>query len=312
MSSLLILVFSDGFYAFIHYNCGMNKIDKTITTGHFIFLEGFKQICECFYSLFGIRIAFFTTGGEEINPDEGLPCCEYCRIVREELGLKPLCVKSDRDRCLEVTAGGEPLEYVCHSGLSEYIVPLRYEGGVFGNMMIGQFRTSLRPDVSILSAAKAKGIEAAAIEKAFAEVPFVDGVRLSHIEGLLGMLTELITLRRMITNPQRRIIEDIMAFMERNPEKNLSLSEAADISGCSVSTFSAMFKQQTNISFKQYQLTQKLNAAETYLKTRPDMSIKEISERLGFGDQYHFSKIYKKHRGGSPSRQKAEGRRQKG
>lgn len=274
---------------------------NNITAGQFIFLDGFKQVCDCFYSLFGIRIAFFTVDGREIDPDTALPCCDYCRIVRNELGLEPLCEDSDRTRCGQAASLGEPIEYICHAGLCEYIVPLRYENKIFGNMMIGQFRTRSNPQESVLQAAHAKGIERQEIVKAFMNVPYVNDERLVYIKRLLGMLTELITLRRMVTNSQRLIVEDILLFMERNPDKNLSLTQAAKICGCGVSTFSSMFREHTGFSFKQYQLTQKLETAEKLLKTRPDLAVKDISEQLGFSDPYHFSKIYKKHRNVSPS-----------
>ncbi|MFI4911463.1 MAG: PocR ligand-binding domain-containing protein [Sedimentisphaeraceae bacterium JB056] len=269
--------------------------------GNFVFLESFDEICQCFYSLFGIRIAFFTSSGQEINPNDALPLCKYCKQIREDLKLTDKCIDSDQYHCIKASKLSHPLEYVCHSGLSEYIVPLKYEDIVYGNLMIGQYRLSdVIPD-NILSRAKEIGLKPEKIRDAFEKVPLIDQAKLKEIKHLLGMLTELITLRRMVTNLENRSVEDVLLFMDQAPGSNLSLSDAAKMAKCSVSTFASIFKQSTGLSFKQYQLRLKLDKAEQYIKADKKITVKEVAEILGFSDQYHFSKIYKKHKGIAPS-----------
>ena len=40
----------------------------------------------------------------------------------------------------------------------------------------------------------------------------------------------------------------------------------------------------------------KLDKAEEYFRTIPGISIGEVSEKLGYDDQFYFSRIYKKFR----------------
>jgi AraC-like DNA-binding protein len=276
------------------------QMDSSKHIGNFIFLESFEQICRCFYSLFGIRIAFFTFGGDEINPDQALPMCDYCRLVRNGLGLEGKCKASDRSHCIEAARSGKPVDYVCHSGLSEYIVPLKYGDSVFGNMMIGQYRTMWNIPAGIAKAAADAGI-GDELERSFKAVRLVEKEELENIKKLLGMLTELIILRRMVTSMKNHSLERIILFMQQNPAADISLTQASEIAGCSVSAFSAMFREDTSMSFKQYQLKLKLDAAEQILRTEPNTTIKTAAERVGFNDPYHFSKIFKKHKGLCPS-----------
>ncbi len=63
-----------------------------------------------------------------------------------------------------------------------------------------------------------------------------------------------------------------------------------------------LFIKDYGISPSQFLLQQRLNAAIKYLNQtiKNDYSIAEISDRCGFGDQYYFSRIFKKQLGVCP------------
>ncbi len=63
-----------------------------------------------------------------------------------------------------------------------------------------------------------------------------------------------------------------------------------------------LFLKDYGVSPLQYLIQQKLNAAIKYLNhsIKNDYSICEIADRCGFGDQYYFSRIFKKQFGVSP------------
>jgi len=64
------------------------------------------------------------------------------------------------------------------------------------------------------------------------------------------------------------------------------------------------FKALFGITIHQYMLNHKIELAISYFKNFPEMPIKEISYNLGFYDEYHFSKQFKKIIGVSPSEYK--------
>jgi AraC-like DNA-binding protein len=59
------------------------------------------------------------------------------------------------------------------------------------------------------------------------------------------------------------------------------------------------FKRSTGLAPKEYFLLMKINRAKELL-LRPVLTVKEISQRLGFEDQYYFSRLFKHHVGSSP------------
>lgn len=97
----------------------------------------------------------------------------------------------------------------------------------------------------------------------------------------------------------------IKDIIHTNPEKFFANNELAEMTNVSVKTAEAKFKTMFGITIHQYILTFKAEEAISYLKNFPEMTIKEIAYNLGFYDEYHFSKQFKKITGMSPSEYKS-------
>ena len=120
-----------------------------------------------------------------------------------------------------------------------------------------------------------------------------DGRRASVLFDLL--LCEL-------THATHRSTEDeIKSIIQKNPERFFSNEELARACGVSVKTAESKFKARFGVTIHQYILHFKTEQAIAYFKSFPEMSVKEIAYNLGFYDEYHFSKQFKKQTGISPS-----------
>ncbi|MCL2188785.1 MAG: AraC family transcriptional regulator [Defluviitaleaceae bacterium] len=64
--------------------------------------------------------------------------------------------------------------------------------------------------------------------------------------------------------------------------------------------FGALFKKETQVSFRDYLNMIRLNQAEDMLRTG-EWNVTEVALRCGFGDVFYFSRLYKKHKGVPPS-----------
>ena len=95
------------------------------------------------------------------------------------------------------------------------------------------------------------------------------------------------------------VIESTIHFLEENIERRISLNEIAEYSGFSLSYLSAMFKERTGYSPLTYFNLLKIRKACELLNTTT-MKLNQISFKLGFDDQFYFSRLFSKIMGVSP------------
>ena len=92
---------------------------------------------------------------------------------------------------------------------------------------------------------------------------------------------------------QDRHVTMVIRFMYQNLEKNLSLQQIADEVKLSKSYLNTIFKAQTGRAPVEFFIHLKMKEACKLLKST-DLYIYEICARLGYEDQYYFSRIFKK------------------
>ncbi len=97
------------------------------------------------------------------------------------------------------------------------------------------------------------------------------------------------------------IAERIEKIILSNPERFFLNKELADSARVSLKTAETKFKQKFGVTIHQYSLNYKINEAISYFETFPHISVKEVALNLGFYDEYHFSKQFKKVTGTCPS-----------
>ncbi|MZQ83213.1 AraC family transcriptional regulator [Paenibacillus sp. 5J-6] len=95
-------------------------------------------------------------------------------------------------------------------------------------------------------------------------------------------------------------LNNIMIYIHRNLDKVIRVDELVAQSGMSRTTFFSRFRSITGVSPSEYMLNLKLESAKISLETT-SLSIKEIAAHLQFYDEFHFSKLFKKKFGLSPS-----------
>jgi len=113
----------------------------------------------------------------------------------------------------------------------------------------------------------------------------------------------LLMLARESVMPEAEInrpISQTIHWMHRNLEKPLLLEAHITASGLNRSSFFALFKKETGVTPAAYFTKLKMKSALLTLQTST-LSVKEIAESLGFCDEFHFSKTFKKEFAVSPS-----------
>ncbi len=84
--------------------------------------------------------------------------------------------------------------------------------------------------------------------------------------------------------------------------EELNVEQIAHELNVSRSYLARIFKRERNFSLKEYLLREKMIRSTLLLVKEPQMTIKELSEKIGFLDTDYFAHIFKKYFGISPGR----------
>jgi AraC family transcriptional regulator, arabinose operon regulatory protein len=78
--------------------------------------------------------------------------------------------------------------------------------------------------------------------------------------------------------------------------ENMKVNQLAEYFGYNAKHLSFLFSEIAGISFKQFMLQEKMDAAKSLL-TDTNQSIKEISQQLGYSEGHQFTHSFKKNTG---------------
>ncbi|WP_214850383.1 helix-turn-helix domain-containing protein [Exiguobacterium sp. s193] len=132
-------------------------------------------------------------------------------------------------------------------------------------------------------------------------------------------------LRRMSTSPttvkgmlrQQRLVYELLETLSHEQEKHefeqvtkewleqlgdkRPVNELALELGMSVPTFNRLFKERYAETPKAYLNQLRIRTAKEWMLTAPDMTLAQISQKVGLQDEFYFSRLFKKRTGSSPT-----------
>lgn len=98
----------------------------------------------------------------------------------------------------------------------------------------------------------------------------------------------------------RSLAEEAMGYIRRNSEKKFSLSEIAGSLYINRNYLARLFRKETGHTLLWYHNAVRCEKAGELLRQR-EMSISEIGEAVGYLSSAHFSHVFRKMTGLSPS-----------
>jgi len=96
----------------------------------------------------------------------------------------------------------------------------------------------------------------------------------------------------------------VIEFVEEHLDQEITLAALAEIAGMGAHYFSEMFKQSLGISPHQYVLRRRIERGRKLLHN-PNVSVLEAAVRSGFSDQSHFTKLFRRIVGVTPTKYRA-------
>ncbi|MHC4872825.1 MAG: PocR ligand-binding domain-containing protein [Planctomycetota bacterium] len=249
----------------------------------------FKKIISLLNRLLDIRITFFDIEEAEHDYDEFNDMTPLCRYYRKDPANNKKCVECDSKHLTAAKKTRGIHIYHCHRGLLEGIITLYDKHQIYvGAIVFGQLRDK---NVKFKSKDK-KELELYSRLKSYTVKEVKDIGRLLKLVSEYIMEHEILKHR---SKPWAQMLED---YIETNLHKKLTLTHLADVAGRSTSFISHNFETELGMSPRQYILSRKMNKARDFLAEGE--SVKGTALKLGFYDEFHFSKIFKSFWGKAP------------
>ncbi|MDR2028489.1 MAG: AraC family transcriptional regulator [Treponema sp.] len=126
--------------------------------------------------------------------------------------------------------------------------------------------------------------------------------QLKACTGILSLIAEMLTHERRKEQPNyyQKIVEKAKGLMESNVYGTINLSHISEQIGISTSRLNEIFKTYTSMTPYQFYIHIKIHKAESLLE-QENVSVKEVALKMGFEDQYYFSRLFKNKTGIAPS-----------
>lgn len=88
--------------------------------------------------------------------------------------------------------------------------------------------------------------------------------------------------------------EALIYFSNHYTDLDFSITKVSKAIGIHKNYLSKLFKEQTGLTFNNYLLNRRMNLAVYYIR-QGYTSVSEIASKVGFDDQFYFSKVFKKY-----------------
>lgn len=120
---------------------------------------------------------------------------------------------------------------------------------------------------------------------------------MSWIRRRFFELSELLYMKRQ--RQKRKLIQELMEYVEHNLDKKITLKEAASHFGFTPNYLGFVFKEDTGEAFSDYLTRVKLERVCELLKD-PTLKIYEIADRMGYINIIYFNRQFKQAMGTTP------------
>lgn len=262
-------------------------------------IKKINAILQDFYNATGINIDLLK---EDFSPPgtNKRPPNNYCGAIHSTEKGKLSCLKSDRLLLEKCKKSKKPEMHICHAGLIDIAVPLIHDDFIIGYIILGQMKqetdfSKIADRISHLPTTTAK------MEIYYSQLSYFDVEKINSIINIASMLAKHILLENMLNPRHVANLERAKTFIEENLEKPFTIKDLCDNINISKSVLYKTFHSHFGCTVNDYVKIKRIEQSMKLLK-ETDLSIEEISQRVGFSSTSYYSRIFKGITGISPLR----------
>lgn len=257
--------------------------------------DSLLELMKDFNILTGIKIALFDIAGNEIlsYPEEHCPFCAYIRSSKEG---KDMCISSNKKSFLRCQKSSSLEVFTCHAGLIETTAPLIDNGAVIGYIMFGQItNNSDSAEVSKQLKIIAEKIlkTGKGVDSSIYNVCHKTDEQILAAAKILEACTFYVLLQDMVSLQRENFISNLNTFLMDHLSEDLSVERLTREFHISKTKLYESCNKYLSYGIAEHVKLLRIEEAKRLLK-ETDLSVKEISDKIGFNDYNYFCRIFKK------------------
>ena len=222
----------------------------------------------------------------------------YCHLVQSCPAGKEACRQSDVALMEACRATGESCGRVCHAGLMDVAIPIRYAEQIIGYIIFGRMKPetdfhTLRQYLSDL------GVDAQQAAEAYHEIPVYDEDKIRSVSNIATLLVKYILLENLLLPPSDGITEKAVSYIQENLDQDLSVQSISRATNLSKTLLYKAFHTRYSCTVGAYINNARVERSKNLL-LHTKLSMEEIAQQVGFSSGSYYSKLFKKQTGISP------------
>lgn len=250
-----------------------------------------------FYNATGITIDLLKTDFTKISHTQ-YEFNKYCKCIQNSTKGKNACRMSELKLLEKCKKTKQAQMHICHAGLVDMAVPIIYNDEIIGYIIFGQLKTNSNFS-KIKNYIIKFGLNADEIKSYYNEILFYEFEKIQSVSNIASMLVKYILLENMLKPSLVDNIQKAINYINENIENELTVKLISKNANISKSVLYKKFHSYFNCTISEYINIKRVEKSiDLLMKT--DLSIENISQKVGFSSTSYYSKIFKKLQGISP------------
>ena len=255
-----------------------------------------RALMKDFHVLTGLRMVLFDDEYREVlaYPESS---CAFCHRLKTTPGTAYLCAESDAHSFRRCDAERRLIIYRCHAGLTEAAIPLIAGHVIIGYLMFGQIAVdSSKDDLhDMLNAVReAYGIPVEADPAA--GIPVKTSEEIQAAAKIMEACTLYALLNQTIALKSGNFIGELREYLTAHLSEPMDAQSIADGLGISRSKLYQQCQQYLGMGIAEYLRRLRIEEAQRLI-SGTQLTISEISGRVGFTDYNYFRRVFRSETG---------------
>ena len=219
---------------------------------------------------------------------------EFCETIQKCPNGKNKCICSDKFLLGKCKKSKKAEMHICHAGLVDLAIPVIYNNSIISYVILGQMKehhdfSKIADKLSSLDL----GLDLATMKEHYLDLTYFDHKKIKSISTLAVMTAQFLLLEDMLSPRDNYNLELAINFINENLHTRLTINTISKSTGISPSSLYSLFHKSLNCTINEYINKTRVEKAAELLK-HTDLSMEEISQKVGFSSAAYFTINFKK------------------